>query len=264
MSSLLHITDTHLYADSARLLKGISPHDSLVAVLAHAQGKFPSPDAVILGGDMAQDEAAETYLRLAGMLQLWQAPFMVTPGNHANITALNNNLIPALAAHSAYSDHLQLPHWQVITLNSHSAGNIAGLLGENELAKLDRLLAQSQPRHTLIALHHHPVPINSRWLDRIGLKDRLRLWRIIGRHKHVKAIMCGHIHQEFDRMHNDVRVLGSPSCCVQFKPQHDVFALDGLSPGYRWLQLHPDGGIETDVVRVDGFIPADLNNNTPY
>jgi Icc protein len=264
MSTLLHITDMHLYADSAAVLKGISPQESFAAVLAHAQGRFPSPGAILLGGDMAQDEASATYLRIADMLQGWQAPFMVTPGNHANITALNNNLIPALAAHSGYSDSLQLQHWQVITLNSHAQGKVAGLLGDDELAKLDRLLAEAWPRHTLIALHHHPVPIASRWLDEIGLDDRQQLWHIIDRYTHVKALLCGHIHQEFDSVHNHVRVIGTPSSCVQFRPRHDGFALDGVSPGYRWLKLQPDGGIDTGVERVDGFIPVDLENNTPY
>jgi len=264
MTTLLHITDTHVYADAATLLKGIAPHDSVAAVLAHARRKFPSPDAIILGGDMAQDEAAATYLHIADMLQGWQAPFMVTPGNHANITGLNNYLIPALAAYSGYSDNLQLPRWQVITLNSHAPGKVAGLLGDDELAKLDRLLAEARPGHTLIALHHHPVPVASRWLDQIGLDDRQQFWHIIDRHKHVRAVLCGHIHQEYDGMYNHVRVLGTPSSCVQFRPRLDDFALDNVSPGYRWLELQPDGGIDTGVERIDGFIPADLENNTPY
>lgn len=264
MSTLLHITDTHLYENSATLLKGISPQESFAAVLAHAQRKFPSPDSIILGGDMAQDETTETYLRIADMLQGWQAPFMVTPGNHANITALNNILIPALAAHSGYSQSLQLQNWQVITLNSHTQGKVSGLLGDDELTKLDRLLAEIQSRHTLIALHHQPVPIASRWLDEIGLDDRQQLWNVIDRHAHVRVLLCGHIHQEFDSVHNHVRVIGTPSSCVQFRPRHDVFALDGVSPGYRWLKLQPDGGIDTGVERVDGFIPADLENNEPY
>jgi len=264
MSMLLHITDTHLYADSAAVLKGISPQDSFAAVLAHAQRKFPSPDSIILGGDMAQDEAAETYLRLADMLQGWQAPFMVTPGNHANMVELNSNLIPALMTHSDYSKSLELQHWQVITLNSHAEGKVSGLLGDDELERLDRQLAEIQPRHTLIALHHHPVSIASRWLDEIGLDDRQQLWRILDRYAHVKALLCGHIHQEFDHVHNHVRVLATPSSCVQFRPRCDDFALDGMSPGYRWLKLQPDGGIDTGVERVDGFIPADLGNDSPY
>jgi len=264
MSTLLHITDAHLYADSATSLKGIPPEESFASVLASAQQKFPSPDAVILGGDMAQDEEIATYLRIAEMLQGWRAPFMITPGNHANIKALHNNLIPALASHSGYSDSLQLQYWQVITLNTHVPGKVAGLLGDDELAKLDHLLADARPRHTLIALHHHPVSIASRWLDQIGLDDRQQLWHIIDQHVHVRAVLCGHIHQEFDSVYNHVRVLGTPSSCVQFRPGYDNFALDNISPGYRWLELHPDGGIDTSVERIDGFIPPDLENNTPY
>ncbi len=264
MSTLLHITDSHLYRDFGTLLKGVSPHDSFAAVLALAHQKFPSPEGIILGGDMAQDEAAGTYLRMAGMLQGWQVPFMVTPGNHANIVELNNNLIPALAAHSSYSENLQLEHWQVITLNSHAQGKVSGLLGDEELTKLDRLLTETRSRHILIALHHHPVPIASVWLDRIGLDDRQQLWDVIDRHAHVRALLCGHIHQEFDHLHNQVRTLGTPSTCVQFRPWSDDFALDDMSPGYRWLKLQPNGDIDTGVERVDGFIPVDLKNNAPY
>jgi Icc protein len=43
-----------------------------------------------------------------------------------------------------------------------------------------------------------------------------------------------------------------PSTCVQFKPLSKDFAIDDVAPGYRWLDLYPDGRVETAVSRVDG------------
>jgi Icc protein len=49
-----------------------------------------------------------------------------------------------------------------------------------------------------------------------------------------------------------VRLLSVPSTCVQFKPLSDDFAIDDLSPGYRWFDLYPNGDIVTQVSRVVG------------
>jgi len=261
---LLHLTDTHLFGDPSQQLKGICTHDSFAAVIQHALHQYPDPDGIILGGDMAQDESAEAYQQVADMLQGWSVPWMLSPGNHANMTALENTLIPALQATSSYTRCLQLETWQVLSLNSHEQGSVGGLLVEAELQRLDSLLSAYPDKHTLIAVHHHPTPIHSRWLDRIGLLNSASLWDIIHQHRNVRALLCGHIHQAFDAMHHDVRVLGSPSTCVQFKPQQQQFALDNQSPGYRQLKLMPDGEIQTTVERIDGFIPADLSNDTAY
>jgi len=261
---LLHLTDFHLFNDQNGLIKGIRSHDSLSAVLAHAQTHHPEFDAVIFGGDLAQDESEETYQRLAAMFDQWTSPFMVTPGNHANLSALHRCLIPALDEISSYSDCLELSGWQLIALNSHEQGSVAGWLADEELARLELLLSNGGEKHVLIAIHHPPVPVGSRWMDAIGLKDRDALWSVVDRFPQVRAVLCGHIHQQFDAMRGDVRIFGTPSTCVQFVPDQDVFCLDDKSPGYRWLTLLPDGSIRTGIERVEGFIPPDLSNNEPY
>ena len=264
MSLLLHLTDTHLFADAERSLKGIRPHDSFAAVLAEARRRYPAPDGVILGGDMAQDECADTYRRIAEMLNGWPTPFMLTPGNHANIGELHSALIPALMQNSDYTDDLRSGNWQVIALNSALTGSIAGRIDKDELERLDQLLTRGQTEHVLVALHHHPVSIGSRWLDEIGLLNSGAFWEIIRSHSRVRAVLCGHIHQELDVMHDGVRVIASPSTCFQFEPGQEDFVMDGISPGFRWLKLNDDGSIDTGVERIDGFIPDDLNNTVPY
>jgi len=262
--TLLHFSDSHLYHDKAALLKGICPHDSFSAVLDHAKQYGEQTDAIILGGDMAQDEQGETYARLAAMLPDWQAPVMISPGNHACLEQVQRKLVPGLQQRMGYADHLTGDRWQLITLNTHQPGQVPGLLSDQELERLKRLLSASTERHTLIALHHHPVAIDSLWLDQISLQNSQALWSIINRHQHVRALLCGHIHQAFDCIHQGVRVMGTPSTCVQFAPKEDTFTLDARSPGYRWLQLMDDGSITTVVHRIDGFIPPDLNNTDPY
>jgi len=263
VSLLLHISDSHLYEDPAGELKGVRPRDSYDTVLKAAHTRFPEPDVVVLGGDMAQDEAAPTYRKVAEMLP-WCAPVMISPGNHAHLPSLQGALIPALKACASYSDHLQLEHWQVITLNTHREDTISGYLSASELGRLKQLLEASSEKHTVIALHHPPLDVGSRWLDAIGLENRGELWRLIAGFPQVKVLLSGHIHQAFDTFHNGVRVLGTPSTCIQFKRRSDNFGMDDISPGYRWIRLLEGGRIQTAVERIKGFIPPDLNNITPY
>jgi len=261
---LLHITDLHLYADPTSTIKGICSYDSFRSVLAHAKQYLPNPEAVILGGDLAQDESVSTYRQLAAMLGVYQAPFMVTPGNHANLQVLQGTLIPALENISSCSDSLIMAEWQLIALNSHESGSVGGWLTDDALVRLELLLTASESRHVLVALHHHAVPVGSRWLDAIALNNQPALWSILDRFPSVRAVLCGHIHQAYDAMRGDVRILGTPSTCIQFKPGQDDFCLDDQSPGYRWLELLPDGTIRTEVVRIEGFVPPDLSNDEPY
>lgn len=74
----------------------------------------------------------------------------------------------------------------------------------------------------------------------------------------------GHVHQQFEARCGQARIMGTPSTCIQFRPDCDNFELDDKSPGYRWLQLNDDGSIETGVERIEGFIPTDLSDNTSY
>ena len=75
---------------------------------------------------------------------------------------------------------------------------------------------------------------------------------LIGQHACVKAILWGHVHQQIDSQWQGIPLLATPSSCVQFAPGVIEFKVDDLPPGYRWLDLHADGTIETGVSRVRG------------
>jgi Icc protein len=44
-----------------------------------------------------------------------------------------------------------------------------------------------------------------------------------------------------------VLFVSTPSTCAQFLPKSEFFALDERPPAARWLELHADGRIETEV-----------------
>ncbi|WP_240554913.1 hypothetical protein [Oceanicoccus sagamiensis] len=54
----------------------------------------------------------------------------------------------------------------------------------------------------------------------------------------VRGILWGHIHQTIDRERNGVKLMATPSTCIQFAPNSPGFKLDRLNPaiaGYHYI-----------------------------
>jgi Icc protein len=88
-------------------------------------------------------------------------------------------------------------------------------------------------------------------MEPIGLRNPDALFAVLERFPQTRALLWGHVHQEFDQQRGGLRLMASPSTCIQFAPNSEDFGLDSLPPGYRWLRLLEDGQIETGVSRID-------------
>ena len=77
---------------------------------------------------------------------------------------------------------------------------------------------------------------------------------------HRDSLLFGHIHQAYNAERKGVALLGAPSTCIQFLPESQGFALDPATPGFRWLDLYPDGHIDTGIERIAAYPdPLDLS-----
>lgn len=249
---VLQLTDPHLMADPHGELLGINTRDSLDAVIAQVRRERPAPDLVLVTGDLAQDASEEAYQALKTRLSVFDCPVLWMAGNHDD-----SERLVLMAGPEASRKHLIAGGWQFVLLDSSVPGKVFGYLSEAELAFLEKTLAENEPRPTLVALHHHPVDIGSGWMDNIGLMNRDEFWQVVDRFPHVQAVLWGHVHQVWDEMRNQVRLLATPSTCIQFKGGSDRFAVESLAPGYRWFELSPSGSLSTEVGRVAecSFVP---------
>lgn len=245
---VVQITDTHLFADPGRALKGIATDASLRAVLAAARDDLAAADLVLLSGDLAHDELAETYARLQTLIAEYVPAGVLLraiPGNHDDAGLI--------AARFGSPTSVDLGTWICVPLDSQLPGQVEGQLSEQELVRLRDALAEAGERPVLIAIHHHPVDVGSLWMDGIALTNHEALFEVIAAYGNVRAIINGHIHQEFEGERDGVLVYGSPSTNVQFRARSEQPLFAELEPGYRRLLLHADGHIDTDVVRVAGM-----------
>jgi len=244
---LVQFTDPHLYGDEAGCLRGVATLPALERTLAHAQARDWPVDAVLVTGDLVQDDPTG-YVNFRRAFGRLGAPVYCLPGNHDEPAAMRAELARAPFVCGGTVD---LGAWRIVLLDSCVPGAADGRLSERALADLDSALAAADHRHALVCLHHHPVPMSSRWLDRVGLTNADDFFRVLDAHRCVRAVLWGHVHQSFDSLRRNVRLLATPSTCAQFLPLSDEFAVDPRPPAYRTLELHPDGTVLTEVVWVE-------------
>jgi Icc protein len=239
---ILQITDPHLYGSADGRLRGVQTDSSLRAVLDDAFMQVPDYAAILITGDLVQDDTSG-YLRFRSIFGNLQKPVLCIPGNHDEPEAMRRSLNAApfqiCGAH-------HVGDWHFIMLDSYDAGHVGGRLSDNELERLDYALASS-PANAMVCLHHHPVAMGSRWLDGIGLANADEFWRIIDSHTHVRAVAWGHVHQNYDGRRGNVQLFATPSTGAQFLPHSDRYAIDSLPPAYRRFDLRADGRIDTEV-----------------
>lgn len=245
---ILQITDPHLYGRASAKLRGVETDSTLRNVLEDALCAFPDYAAMLVTGDLVQDDQAG-YLRFRSIFGALTKPVLCIPGNHDEPEAMRRTLAgPPFQLCGTYSTG----RWHFVMLDSYEAGRAGGRLAEPELERLDRALHGS-PAHTMVCLHHHPIEMGSRWLDSVGLANPDEFWRVIDAHSHVRAIAWGHVHQDFEGRRGSVRLFATPSTGAQFLPKSERFAVDSRPPAYRHFALHPDGSLESGVRWVEAM-----------
>ncbi len=246
---IVQITDPHLFGDADGRLLGLNTRESLEKVIDKVLAEQPQIDLLLITGDLTQDGSVESYEAFKQMSGRIKAPTRWFAGNHDEPLAMEE----AALGTDLLEPIIDIGNWRITLLNSAVPGSVPGFLPESELMLLAQSLSEAPQRHHMICLHHHPVSIDCKWMEPIGLRNPRALFEVIERFPQTRALLWGHIHQEIDQPLGDLRLLATPSTCIQFKPRSDDFALDDLPPGYRWLRLLPDGTIDTGVSRVEGY-----------
>jgi Icc protein len=204
----------------------------------------------VLSGDLVHDEWAEGYKFLRQRLDALGVPYHCLPGNHDRLDLLVGHLDAEAASALRI---LALGAWDLLLLDSTIPGEEGGHLNARILAGLADHRRADPGRPTLVLLHHHLAPVGSQWIDTMLVDNGGEVIAELSRHPHVQAVLCGHVHQEAEQRRDGLLLLATPSTCVQFLPGSQDFCLDPRTPGYRWLELYPDGHLSTGIERTDAY-----------
>ena len=203
---------------------------------------------LVITGDIASNCQVGAYQQLDQLLLAKNKQALWLPGNHDDLQVMQQHL----------TQHPFLPvfesgNWAILMLDSSKSGQPGGEISSAQLQKLERHLARLKDKYLLVAMHHSPVSVNSQWLDCHQISNDDQLHKLLTSHGNVKAVINGHIHQQYETDWNGLAVYSVPSTCFQFAPRSHDFVLSDQPPAYRWFNLHPQGHIETGVKAVENF-----------
>jgi len=196
---IAQITDAHMTLPGVLLFGDYDPAQALRRTLATLAAQRPRPDIVLFTGDVTENGLPAQYAAAREILDTFDLPLAVIPGNHDRREAFRAAFEGGTARIGA-GPFLQftiegLP-LRLIGLDTLSApGEPRGLLCEERLDWIAARLAEAPERETVIFMHHPPFATGIGFMDSIACENGDRLAGIVAAHGRVLRVICGHVHR---------------------------------------------------------------------
>ena len=243
---VIQLTDCHLGADTDYRLAGVRTYHSFVEVLQRLRADPASAAMVLVSGDIAARGIVAAYQLFTDEMSALGLPFAWLPGNHDQL-----ELMQHAADMPPFRPVVELGDWRLVCLNTAVRGEVGGHLGSGQLEFFDASLSAHRGHPVALFMHHPPADIGCKWLDRQQVSNGHELAAIVRRHGNVRVGFSGHVHQEALVDFAGIPFYTTPSTCFQFASRSEDFALSADPPGYRWIDLYPDGSYATGVIAID-------------
>lgn len=248
---IVQLSDLHVFSKKNKALLRVKTWESYCAVVDLLKMDPHTPNIILLTGDLSQDNSESSYRAVVDVLKPFSAPIYCVVGNHDNAKVMANTY-----PYETMSDikHIVLEHWHLILLNSQKPNATEGFLDRTQINFLQHSLQMYPQHHAIIVLHHHPVLTGNAWLNKIGLVNADEFWQVLSCYPKVHTVLFGHVHQAYEGKKNDIYYYSTPSTCFQFKKNCAKFGLEKVPPGYRWIDLYPNGKLQTGISRTTEYI----------
>jgi Icc protein len=217
-------------------------------VLDHYNAGDWRAQRVLVTGDLIQDDTPEAYDRFRELMLPLNLRVHCVPGNHDIRNLMRQVCCRPPFSYCAWEE---IGNWLIIGIDSCVSDDAGGCVTADELERLSEIVISSPAKHVMVSLHHPPVPMGSKWLDTVGLKNGDEVLERLSSLKRVRIAAFGHVHQEYDQEHLGIRIIATPSTCRQFARGSDEFAVDDNPPAYRRIELQKDGSLDTELIWVN-------------
>jgi 3',5'-cyclic AMP phosphodiesterase CpdA len=247
---LAQLSDLHLGAD----WEGVDPVPRLEAVIAAVRA-LPNPvDAVVVSGDLTADGGDEDSLHARRLLDRFDVPVHVLPGNHDLRASLRGAFELPGEDDDPIDYSADVGDLRLVVLDSIVPGHDHGAFRPEQMAWLDEELTRHRERPTVLAIHHPPLSTGVPEWDGINLSvsEREALAAVVARHPQLRAIVGGHLHRVAVAALAGVPVLAAPSTYLQLRPNYTPSDFEGEEvvwtdpPGFALHALR-DGELSSQV-----------------
>ena len=247
---LVQLTDLHLFEDPSGVLAGVRTWDTFRAILKQVRQTRGADDYSIFTGDIAEDEALDTYLMLREEIEDWLPRVRLIPGNHDSREQLRRAFSDLMMRDQGTLEFLlSTAGWRVVGLDSQITGENHGRVDDSQVTWLRSMLEHEPDTPTLLFMHHPLAPVKDQWLDDPGMSEAASLTRLVETTPAVKIVCSGHLHRSFRGKIGAAELLTTLSTCVDFSTRNGE-SFDPAMVGFRTFTL--EGELHTTKVHFIG------------
>jgi 3',5'-cyclic AMP phosphodiesterase CpdA len=262
LRTIVHVSDTHLLAGQAKLADLYDVTSNLEHTLAAIERTGVRADAIVFTGDLTDLGEPDAYRALREAVEpvaaRLGAPIVWVAGNHDERPALRVELLDDSPTQEPVTGVWDLDGLRLIALDSTVPGWHHGDLGADQLAWLNRVLADPAPLGTILALHHPPLPSHLPFFDILELRHQDALADAIAG-TDVRAILAGHLHYATSGMFAGVPVHVASATCYTMDLALPAVEVNGMDAGQAFHLVHVyDDTITHAVVPVTDAPSADF------
>lgn len=184
MTLIAHISDLHVSASS---------FDEEMFMLAAQEINNLDPDMIILTGDLTDNGYYTEFEQVKKYLEAFDAPLFAVPGNH-DARNLGYQTFEELIGEKSWKLTMD-DIFTVVGLDSSSPDEDKGHIGTPQHMWLDHQLDECviNENFSIVALHHHVVPIPQTGRERNVLSDAGDILKTLTGHE-VDLVLSGHKH----------------------------------------------------------------------
>lgn len=265
---IAQITDTHIVAPRELFLDKVDTASALERAVSTLNRLDPSPELVVLTGDLVESGRPEEYDHLRSLLAPLRMPVYAIPGNHDAREPMR-----AALAGDGYLPREGFLHYviddyplRIVALDTLIPGEGGGVVCAERLRWLDDTLAEAPDRPSLILMHHPPFVTGIARMDRAGLKDTPAFAEVVRRHPQVERILCGHLHRAIESRFAGTIAGTAPSTAHQvaldLRPEARLsFTLE--PPGYQLHYWREGAGLVTHTAAIGDWPGPYLYSQKP-
>lgn len=191
------ISDPHIRAPGRLAYGKVDTGAALRRCVQHLNALRPRPDLVLVTGDLVDFGLEEEYAHYAAIMAGLEIPHYVIPGNHDDRERLRSLLTEAtyLPGSGRLNYAIEGHPLRFLALDTLVQGAPHGEVGQDGLAWLEAELCAQPDRPTVLFMHHPPFLTGLSHMDAQNCRDGAALADLLGRHRQVQTVLCGHVHR---------------------------------------------------------------------
>jgi Icc protein len=259
---IVQISDLHVAGVDAPVRRFVDTNANLARAVSYIEAMRPKPDLVVATGDLCDNGLAEEYVLLRELLEGFEIPVFLIPGNHDEREALvdgldNHTYLPRDGGPLQYVIEGDV---RVVAVDTTRPGHHEGMLDSDRLQWLDATLGAAPDAPTLVVMHHPPFDTGIWWMDRSHIRGAEDFERVVRRHPQVRRVIAGHIHRSIQTTWGETVVSVAPSTAHQVGLELTPEAapiINAEPPMFTLMDWNGDScvsylsGFDADVPRLD-------------